>query len=91
MKARIDYYCEPAKNRAEYDAEEIHMYVDLPFVPSVGMLLKLTKEGEYIKINNVMLDVSPEGEGLIIGLEEPEEDHQLRPWPEMKAQGWKIG
>lgn len=142
MKARVDYFCKPAKKSAstgkgaiaeavaaerarliercrEYaanlraggedataveglllalaakesdtDCENIYMVVDLPFVPAVGTMLKLTEQGDFIKINDVMLDISPGGDGLLVGLEEPQHDGELRPWSEMKAQGWKIG
>lgn len=73
------------------DCENIYMVVDLPFVPAVGTMLKLTEQGDFIEINDVMLDISPGGDGLLVGLAEPLHDGELRPWPEMKAQGWKIG
>lgn len=93
MKAKVTFVCKPAKKAADYDAESIFMMVDLPFVPSVGMMLKLTPEGNYIEVNDVMLDITPGGEGLIVGLKEPDDEdaYQLRSWPEMKAQGWRIG
>lgn len=89
MQARIDYQCQPREEDAPYECEDISIVVDLPFVPAVGTMLKLTVEGDYIEVADVMLDLSPEGEGLIVGLKEPE-DWQLRSWPEMQAQGWRI-
>jgi len=90
MKARVDYFCKPAKKNANYECESIYMEVELPFVPAVGTMLKLTEEGDFVKINDVMLDISPGGHGLLVGLEEPEHVGELRPWSEMKAQGWKL-
>lgn len=90
MKARIDYFCQPTPTSSG-EIYNIYMFVDLPFVPAVGTLLKLTREGDYLKVADVTLDVSPGGQGLLIGLEEPEEDSELRPWAEMQAQGWMAG
>jgi len=91
MKARIDFVCKPANEASEYELESIFLIVDLPFVPSVGLMLKLTDEGDYIQVIDVMFDLTPGGDGLTVGLKEPDEDFQLRSWPEMKAQGWQLG
>ena len=90
MKARLDYVCEPAKKNSGYDEEEISLVVDLPFAPFVGMLIKPTPNSDYLRVIDVMLDLTPDGEGLILGIEEPDDFSSLRPWREMKAEGWKI-
>lgn len=91
MKARIDYFCAPIKKGSGYELENIHIFVDLPFIPAVGTALKLTKDGDFMEVADVMLDITPGGEGLCIGLKEPEFDVQIYPWPEMKKQGWLLG
>jgi len=92
MKAKVLFFCKPAKKTKDYEVESIFMMVDLPFVPSVGTMLKLSPGGNYIEVSDVMLDITPDGEGLIVGLKEPgdEDAYQLRSWAEMKAQGWQI-
>lgn len=88
MKARIDYYCQPKTKTAEYESENIHLVVELPFIPAVGTMLKLTNDGDFIRVNDVMLDITKGGEGLCIGLEEPD---ILDPWLSMRSQGWQLG
>ena len=90
MRARIDYYCRPARISGGVEELEIHRFVDLPFAPSVGMLLKLTPRGDYLKVDDVMLDITPGGAGLIIGIEEPAESSSLRPLKEMEEEGWIV-
>ncbi len=89
MKARIAYACQPAAPGADYDIEDIHMDVDLPLAPTVGMSLKLNADSGYLPVADVFLDLSPGGEGLVVGLKEPA-DAELRPWPEMQAAGWQM-
>jgi hypothetical protein len=94
MKARIDYYCLPSKKGADYDVENIHLVVDLPFIPTVGMDMKFTKDGDFATVSDVMYDHTDEVTPLCVGLEEPNPEQVklvLRPWKEMKAQGWLLG
>lgn len=90
MKARINYFCEPSKKNAGYEVEAIYLDVELPFLPPVGTFIKVTPNGDYLKVADVYLDLEPEGEGLAIGMEEPEE-YAIRPFKDMKSEGWKIG
>ena len=93
MKARVHYQCQPRRKSATYEAEDICIDVDLPFVPAIGTMLKVSATGDYMKVDDVFLDLVPdgsEGEGLVVYLEEPADGPDFRPWPEMKAQGWRI-
>lgn len=91
MKARIDFYCKPAKKKADYDLEEIHILVDLPFVPGLGHFLKLTPNGDHYAVSDVFFDASASSDGLlVVGLKEPDGSIQTRPWKEMKAEGWQL-
>lgn len=92
MKAKIIYQCKPAEN-PDGPPSEIFMTVDLPFTPSQGTMLRLTNGGPFIPISDVMIDIAPDGEGVLVFLEEPNESRGqfLRDWHEMKAQGWQLG
>ena len=91
MKARIDYYCKPRKRNSGFAVEEICFYVDLPFVPAIGTMLRVTEREDYRPVADVMYDVpGEEGVHLIVGLEEPENDWELRSWRDMKREGWKL-
>lgn len=94
FKARLDHTCMPRSKAAarQYDAEEIVLYVDLPFVPAIGTMLKPTTEDDFLTVSDVLLDLSPGGEGLVLGLEAPSESNgaRLEPWAEMKKRGWKL-
>lgn len=87
------YQCRPRREGAPYDAEQIYIDVELPFVPAVGTLLNVTADGDYVPISEIFLDLVPdgsEGSGLVVYLEEPDGDAALRPWAEMKSRGWKV-
>ena len=89
MKVRLAYACLPVATGLSYDIEDIHVDVELPFVPSVGMMIRPTPANDYVEIVNVFLDFHPEGEGIVLGLKEPEDDN-LRSWTDMQAQGWQL-
>lgn len=88
MKARIDYYCKPAKKNADYELENIYLDVDLPFAPLVGTFVKFTPKGDYIEVVDIHLDLSVPDICLMVGLEEPE-GMKLWTWEAMRLEGWK--
>lgn len=90
MKARVQYVCQPKSKRANYDAEDIVLDVTLPFLPPIGSKLKLTKNGDYLKVDDIYLDFVGDEEKIVIFIEEPDELDALRPWKEMKAEGWRL-
>jgi hypothetical protein len=90
MKARVHHVCLPRSKRVAYDTENICIDIDLEVLPQIGSMLKVAPNGEYLKVEDVYLDVTPGGEGLSIHIEEPDRDDDLRPWPEMKIGGWKL-
>ena len=89
MKARLIYACLPVAANVAYEIEDIHLDVEVPIVPTVGMMLKPYLDADYLQVADVFLDLCPGGEGLVIGLKEPETE-QLRSWPEMQALGWQL-
>jgi len=91
MKALINYFCLPVKPNAKYEAENIYMIVEIPYVPAVGTMLKLTNAGEFVEVVDVYLDISHDQYQLNIGLKEPVEDFEWMTWEVMSKQGWKIG
>lgn len=91
MKARIHCTCLPRSKRASYEAEDIHIDVELPFTPFPGLLLKVTAGGDYLKVHEVYLDLTPGGEGFNVFIEEPDELSELWKWSDMRAQGWRLG
>lgn len=90
MKATIHATCLPKSKKADYEAEDIVIEVDLPFIPSVGMKLKATRNGEFLKVDDVYLDLTLGDKGLHLYMEEPDDISDLRPWTEMRAEGWGI-
>ncbi len=90
MRATIHYVCLPKSKRADYGSEDIIIDVEMPFVPSAGTMLKVAQEGGYLKVEDVFLDLVPGGDGLAIFIQEPGDRNDLRPWLEMKAQGWAL-
>lgn len=79
--------CLPASPDATYEAEDIELvFKDLPHVPSVGDMVKVTPNGDYWEVMSVYIDYAG-GEGIDIQLD-PGDD--LRPWKEMQAEGWKL-
>lgn len=90
MKARIQWQCKPRKKNASYDAEDIFIDVDLAFLPPIGSSLMVVDGGEYGKVDDIFIELgAASAVPLRIYLEDPE-GAQLRPWLEMKAQGWRI-
>lgn len=93
MKAKVHATCQPKSKAAalQYDAENIHIVVDLPFVPAAGTMLKVSPAGDYLKVDQVYLDLTEGGEGLVVFIEEPDDSRELMPWKAMKAEGWALG
>lgn len=87
MKALIRHVCAPKSKRAAYEAEDIHIVVELPFMPVAGMRLKLTPEGEFNQVDEVFWDVSLPDE-VEVFLEEPDDLQALK---FMLAEGWRLG
>lgn len=85
MKVRIDYYCKSKTRRDE--VEDISIDIDIPFIPIVGMFLKVTPHGDYLEVKSVHFDISDGGEGLVIGVD----NEPLWSWEAMEAEGWRTG
>ncbi|ULQ48360.1 hypothetical protein JN531_017150 (plasmid) [Flagellatimonas centrodinii] len=91
MKAQIRWTCGPQSKTAEYDAEDICIDVELPAVPQIGILLKVTSDGEFVRVDDVYMDLSEDGDGLLVFLKDAEPGTpDFRPWAELKAQGWRL-
>lgn len=87
MKARIEYFSQPKKKNAGYEAENIYKIVELPFVPARGMFLKVDEDGDFVEIGDVHLDISGSEPLISVGLVEPD---NLPAWSEMKKAGWQT-
>lgn len=91
MKAQIRWTCGPRTKKADYEAEEICIDVELPLVPQIGSVLKLTAAGEFVRVDDVYLDLSVGGEGLVVFLKDAAPGTpDFRPWKELRAQGWRL-
>ncbi len=53
-------------------------------------MLKVTPNGDFLKVQDVYLDVTPGGEQLSLHIEDPESADDLWSWPEMKKEGWSL-
>lgn len=90
MKIKFHWTCKPKSKRANYDAEDIHLIVDdFPFMPVVGMQLKLTPRGAFGQVDEVFWDCD-EPDLFGVYLKDPELELDLYPWADMKAEGWKL-
>lgn len=85
MKAKVHFICAPRTKTANYGAENISKEIDFPFVPFVGLMLKTDEDGDFIKVDEVFLDVSANQVTVEVYLEEPD---VLDTWAEMKSKGW---
>jgi hypothetical protein len=84
VKATCHFWCAPRTKNAEVEDIELTLYI--PFIPQVGMDLKLTPDGECHLVSGVVWDVS-EPDEVQVFLEEPVD---LPSWEFMQAQGWKL-
>lgn len=87
MKATLHYWATPAQPDAQHEAEDIRLTVFLPFMPTAGMKLKVTPDGDYLKVAEVFWDISSPDEVEVV-FEEPLD--LLPEWEQMKEQGWRI-
>jgi hypothetical protein len=87
IKATIFSHCLPRSPDVDYECEDIHIDVMLPFVPQIGTDLKVTKNADYIAVESVSFDASKDGEGLTLHLAQPD---VLLPWSEMQNKGWQL-
>jgi hypothetical protein len=74
----------PARRTAAYEAEDIHITVDLPFLPAPLMWLKVTSDGDYYQVEEVFWDAS-EPDRVEVFFKLPD---QLPLWKTMRAGGW---
>lgn len=84
IKARVFHMCQVAAG----DFQGVYIDVELPVLPPVGSLLKLTPKGDYLVVEGVMIDITTGGEGIGVQIKEPEHDAEIWPWGEMRAEGW---
>lgn len=90
MHVTILHTCGPSDDRTDVEAEDIEIEVDLPFPPFQGMLIKATPEGDFLKVQTVLVDVSGGQADITLHIEEPEDDVGLTPWPVMAKEGWRL-
>jgi hypothetical protein len=87
IKAKLNYYCEPRTTDAPYEVEDIHKFVDLPFIPFAGLMLKIDVGGDYLEVQEVFLDVSEGVDSIEIYFTEPQ---LLATWDSMNNAGWLL-
>lgn len=93
MKIRVNWFCKPRSKQAPYDAEEIFIDLDIEFVPPIGSYLQVHEDGILGKVGDIYIETFVRKEdvpSVFIYLDGPERAVDLRPWTEMKAQGWQI-
>lgn len=88
MKATVHFWCQPAALDATYQAEDIVITVFLPFIPHVGMHLKVTAGGDFHQVESVYWDTT-EPDEVQVFLQEPD-DGDMEPWEQMRAEGWRA-
>jgi len=86
MKAVVRHTAEPI-GKQEYEAEDIYICIDIPFVPTVGTALQVTPEGDYFYVSSVYWSINDPGV-LDIGTEDPD---VLEPLEQLLAEGWRVG
>lgn len=88
MKAVIRTQAKVPKGKP-YECVDVCLEVDMPFIPTNGMALKVTKDGEYMTIDEVMWDVDKPDLLDIYMVDLDIDNVGMRPLKEMKQQGWK--
>jgi hypothetical protein len=84
MKAQVHHFCQESE---DFEPQDIHIMVDLPFVPAAGTMLKVARDGEFMPVDEIYFDVkTPELLEVFISAD----DISLFPWEVMKAQGWVM-
>ncbi len=73
----------------DYEVETLIIEVELPFIPSKGTGLALTPEGEIYTVDEVMWEIK-QPDRVIVFLEEEENLARIRPYAEMREQGWRM-
>jgi hypothetical protein len=94
MKVRINWVCKAKSKNASYEAENIFIDKELEWLPQIGAHIQVHRDGLLGKVEDIFIDLFQHEDGspsVRIYLEEPDRDPDLRPWLEMKRQGWKIG
>lgn len=90
MKVKIKYWCNLIQDDECYHGKEIHIGVELPFLPPTGSFLMFTKQSGYLEVDTIFIDLNQGGEGLSIFLKCPKDLDDLPPWDVMEKDGWKL-
>ena len=93
MKVRINWFCKPRSKQATYEAEEIFIDQYIDFIPPIGSFVHVHEDGLVGKVGDIYIETFARidgGPSVFIYLDAPERAVDLRPWTEMKAQGWSI-
>lgn len=85
MKAQVRHFCQESE---DFEPQDIHIMVDLPFVPAAGTLLKVTHDGDFMRVDEIYFDVKTPA---LLEVFISADGAQLYPWEIMKAQGWVMG
>jgi hypothetical protein len=84
--AEIRHTCTPRTKRANYEAEDISIKIQIPFVPVPGSMIKVTPHGEFLEVDQIYWAIdSPDEVQIWI-----KEEEDLMPWSVMKAEGWAV-
>ncbi len=93
MKVRIIWVCRPKSKRADYESEDIFIDKEVDFIPPIGSHIQVHPDGFLGEVEDIFIDLFKRDDDtppVIIYLEEPNDDIDLRSWAEMKKQGWQI-
>lgn len=85
MKAKVLSHCLPKRKTDEFECVEVVIHVDLPFVPVAGTMLKLTPDGEFLRVDQVFWSVT-DPDVIDVFIEEPE---VLPTFAFMRKEGWR--
>lgn len=88
MKCMFRSQCLPARKNAPYEAEDIVLTMDMPFIPVAGMKLKLTADSDYYPVDDVFWDATVPDQ-VEVFLDDAYDGAPLPAWSEMKRQGWR--
>jgi hypothetical protein len=87
VKVRVFHQCKPgtAADCKRFEAEDIIIDIEMPFLPAIGMDIKPTPDSDYLRVQYVFWDIStPEMVEAHI-----DQKGRLYPLKQMKAAGWR--
>lgn len=85
MKAYVFHFSAPREPTIGKHCEELKIAIEIPIVPPIGTMLRVTRKGKFLKVEDIHWDIN-QPEIIKIYTAEPEAGYQS--YVEMIDAGW---